>query len=30
MSSLGLKAAFDVVNMKLLLKRLKVLGLPSD
>ena len=30
MSSLDLSAAFDVVNVKLLLKRLKILGLPTD
>jgi hypothetical protein len=30
MSSLDLSAAFDVVNVKLLLKRLRILGLPDD
>ena len=30
MASLDLSAAFDVVNTKLLLKRLKIIGLPSD
>ena len=30
MSSLDLTAAFDVVNVKLLIKRLKIVGLPSD
>ena len=30
MASLDLSAAFDVVNIELLLKRLKVLGLPED
>ena len=30
MSSLDLSAAFDVVNVKLLLKRLKIVGLPPD
>ena len=30
MSSLDLSAAFDVVNVKLLIKRLKIVGLPSD
>ena len=30
MASLDLSAAFDVVNVKLLLKRLKVIGLPKD
>ena len=30
MASLDLSAAFDVVNVKLLLKRLKVIGLPHD
>ena len=30
MASIDLSAAFDVVNIKLLLKRLKILGLPSD
>ena len=30
MSSIDLSAAFDVVNVKLLLKRLQIIGLPSD
>ena len=30
MSSIDLSAAFDVVNVKLLLKRLKIIGLPND
>ncbi len=30
MSSIDLSAAFDVVNVKLLLKRLKIIGLPED
>ena len=30
MASLDLSEAFDVVNTKLLLKRLKIIGLPSD
>ena len=30
MSSIDLSAAFDVVNIKLLLKRLKIIGLPGD
>ena len=30
MASLDLSAAFDVVNVKLLLKRLKIIGLPGD
>ena len=30
MSSIDLSAAFDVVNIKLLLKRLKIIGLPND
>jgi hypothetical protein len=30
MSSLDLSAAFDVVNIELLLKRLKIVGLPTD
>jgi hypothetical protein len=30
MSSLDLSAAFDAVNIKLLAKRLKIVGLPSD
>ncbi len=30
MSSLDLSAAFDVVNVKLHTKRLKIVGLPSD
>ena len=30
MSSIDLSAAFDVVNLKLLLKRLKIIGLPND
>ena len=30
MSSIDLSAAFDVVNVKLLIKRLKIIGLPSD
>ena len=30
MASLDLSAAFDVVNVPLLLKRLKVMGLPED
>jgi hypothetical protein len=30
MSSLDLSAAFDVVNIELLLKRLKIIGLPDD
>jgi hypothetical protein len=30
MSSLDLSAAFDIVNIKLLLKRLKIFGLPSE
>jgi hypothetical protein len=30
MSSLDLSAAFDVVNFKLLMKSLKIVGLPSD
>ena len=30
MASIDLSAAFDVVNVRLLLKRLKIIGLPSD
>ena len=30
MASVDLSSAFDVVNIKLLLKRLKILGLPND
>ena len=30
MSSIDLSAAFDVVNVKLLLKRLQIIGLPND
>ena len=30
MSSIDLSAAFDVVNVKLLIKRLKIIGLPND
>ena len=30
MASLDLSAAFDIVNIKLLLKRLKIVGLPGD
>ena len=30
MASLDLSAAFDVVNTALLLKRLKIIGLPED
>ena len=30
MASLNLSAAFDLVNVKLLMKRLKILGLPND
>lgn len=30
MASLDLSSAFDVVNVKLLLKRLKIIGLPAD
>ena len=30
MASLGLSAAFDVVNIELLLQRLNVIGLPPD
>ena len=30
MASLDLSAAFDVVNTKLLLKRIKIIGLPED
>ena len=30
MSSIDLSAAFDVVNVKLLVKRLRIVGLPSD
>ena len=30
MSSIDLSAAFDVVNTKLLIKRLKIIGLPND
>jgi hypothetical protein len=30
MASLDLSAAFDVVNVKLLLKRIKIIGLPAD
>ena len=30
MASLDLSAAFDVVNVELLLKRLKIVGLPED
>ena len=30
MASLDLSAAFDVVNIELLLKRLVIIGLPSD
>ena len=30
MASIDLSAAFDVVNIDLLLKRLKILGLPND
>ena len=30
MASIDLSAAFDLVNIKLLIKRLKIIGLPSD
>ena len=30
MASLDLSSAFDVVNVELLLKRLKIIGIPSD
>ena len=30
MASVDLSSAFDVVNIKLLLKRLKIMGLPND
>ena len=30
MASLDLSAAFDVVNVELLLKRLQIIGLPDD
>ena len=30
MSSIDLSAAFDVVNIKLLIKRLKIIGLPNN
>ena len=30
MASLDLSAAFDVVNVELLIKRLKIIGLPVD
>ena len=30
MSSLDLSATFDLVNLNLLLKRLKIIGLPKD
>ena len=30
MASLDLSAAFDVVNTKLLLKRIKIIGLPEN
>ena len=30
MASLDLSAAFDVVNVDLLMKRLKIIGLPAD
>jgi hypothetical protein len=30
MASLDLSAAFDVVNVDLLLKRMKIIGLPDD
>ena len=30
MASLDLSLAFDLVNVKLLLKRLKIIGLPND
>ena len=30
MASLDLSAAFDIVDIKLLLKRLKIIGLPQD
>jgi hypothetical protein len=30
MASLDLSAAFDIVNVQLLLKRLKILGMPTD
>ena len=30
MSSIDLSAAFDVVNIPLLIKRLKIIGLPDD
>ena len=30
LTSLGLSAAFDIVNVGLLLKRLQIIGLPPD
>ena len=30
MASIDLSAAFDLVNIKLLIKRLKIIGLPAD
>ena len=30
MASLDLSSAFDIVNIQLLLKRLKIVGLPND